>query len=126
MSIATDLIFENGTYTLLRYTPQGSDRIDPASTAAAPSLMSIKHEVLGRNGDAVDRHLVKMTKTVIDAQGVPRVVTFNLTVLVPRSASITAVHTHALATNMAEVLIGAGSIEQPSYTLFDQLLLGLS
>jgi hypothetical protein len=94
MSFTSDLVLDDAsgddvTYRLTSTDAQGSKRIDIATTLAAPAFLAIRHSAAGKGADTVDRHLVQFTRTLADSNGVPRTLTVNLTVAVPRNAVIT-------------------------------------
>jgi len=94
MNFTTDIILDDAdgtdvTYGRVGSLQNGSKWIDKATTLTAPGLMNILHNVTGKGADAVDRHLVQMTRTLADAAGVPRTLTLNFTLAVPRSAVMT-------------------------------------
>lgn len=73
---------------ILNGANDGSKRIDTASTLSEPGVLQIKHSVSGSGPNAIDRHLVQLSRTKISA-GVPRTLTVNFTVAVPRDVAIT-------------------------------------
>lgn len=66
----------------------GTVRLHSASTLAEPHRLIIKHSVSGKGTQAVDRHLVQITRTKVNASGVLVTSTINLTFNVPRDPAI--------------------------------------
>lgn len=94
MNFASDIVLDDAdgtdiTYRKISSLPAGSKWIDIATTLTAPGFMEILHAVQGKGAEAVDRHLLRFTRTLADAAGVPRTLTLNFTLAVPRSAIIT-------------------------------------
>jgi hypothetical protein len=75
-------------FNLQAYLPDGARRIDIASTPSEPKTLEIRHSVSGKDGNAVDRHLVSAVKTKLDSAGIPRKGIVNLTMTVPRTTAI--------------------------------------
>lgn len=94
MNLAADLVLDDadGTDITFRRTaslPSGSDWIDIATTLSEPGRMKLNHSTQGKGADAVDRHLVQFTRVKLDATGIPRTLTLNFTLAVPRASVIT-------------------------------------
>lgn len=86
-----DLAGADRTFKLIVQDGSGTVRIDTATTAAEPCKMSIKHNVQGSGPSAVDRHLVQIARTALNATTGKAVTSIvNLTVSVPRDTAITA------------------------------------
>lgn len=75
-------------YNLQSYLPDGSRRIDIASTPTEPRLLEIKHTQSGTGPNVVDRHLVSASLTKLDGAGAKRKGIVNLTFTQPQSTSI--------------------------------------
>jgi len=67
----------------------GSVRINDATTLLEPELLTIRHQTVGGAASLVDRHLVQLSQTQIDDNGVARTAQVNLTIAVPRSPDFT-------------------------------------
>lgn len=94
MAFTSDIVLDDAsgddvTYRLTSSDANGTKRIDIATTLAAPSFLAIRHSQAGKGADTVDRHLVQFTRTLVDSNGLPRTLTVNLTIAVPRNAVIT-------------------------------------
>lgn len=87
--VLDDVSGDDVTYRLVSRDGNGSRRIDIATNLAQPAHLAIRHSVNGSGASAIDRHLVQFTRTLNDAAGIPRTLTVNLTVAVPRNAIIT-------------------------------------
>lgn len=62
---------------------QRVQRIRNDTTSATPCLLVIDHSTQGKGADATNRHLMQVTHTVNDLNGIPRTVIVNLTVTIP-------------------------------------------
>lgn len=102
----------------------GSRRIDTATTAAAPAILAVKHSASGKGVDTIDRHLVSFTRTVADSNGVPRTLTVNFTVAVPRNAAITSQMIYDQVSNMVDFIMSGGFTTMASTANIDALLRG--
>lgn len=94
MAFTSDIVLDDAsgddvTYRLTSSDANGTKRIDIATTLAAPAFLAIRHSQAGKGADTVDRHLVQFTRTLVDSNGLPRTLTVNLTIAVPRNAVIT-------------------------------------
>lgn len=109
MNFTTDIVLDDAdgtdiTFKRVGSLQNGSRWIDSATTLTAPAFLEILHNVTGKASDAVDRHLVRMTRTLADAAGVPRTLTANFTLAVPRSAIITSQIVYDLVANLLDFL----------------------
>lgn len=95
-------------YNMLFQGPAETRRIDVASTAAEPGYLVIKHSASGKNGDAIDRHLVQFSRTKLSSTGVPRVCTANFTLSIPRDTVITATIVEDLVANLVDLISDGG------------------
>jgi len=77
------------TFNLLYKDINGTKRIDVAGTLTEPGPNVIKHTTSGQGVNIVDRHLIQFSKTLLDALGVPRTATVNMTIALPRSVVLT-------------------------------------
>lgn len=94
MNFTADIVLDDAdgtdvTFKRVGSLQNGSRWIDAATTLTAPAFMEILHNSTGKGSDIIDRHLVRFTRTLADAAGVPRTLTGNYTLAVPRSAIIT-------------------------------------
>lgn len=94
MALANDLTLDDVSgddvvYRLQSQDKDGSRRIDVATTLQAPGVLSIKHSLTGKGSQAIDRHLVQISRTVMTALGVPASVVVNFTLAVPRTVEVT-------------------------------------
>lgn len=109
MNFTADIVLDDAdgtdvTYRRIGSLQNGSKWIDTATTLTAPCLMEILHNVTGKGADAVDRHLVRFARTIADAAGVPRTLTINFTLAVPRSAVMTAQVVYDQVANLLDFL----------------------
>lgn len=92
------------TYSLiLNGSGDGSKRIDIASTLSEPGILQIKHSVAGAGPNAIDRHLVQISRTLVSA-GVPRTLVVNFTIAAPRDVVITNQLVFDTVSNMVDFL----------------------
>jgi hypothetical protein len=75
-------------FNLQAYLPDGARRIDITSTPSEPKTLEIRHSTSGKDGNAVDRHLISASLTKLDSAGIPRKGIVNLTFTLPRSTAI--------------------------------------
>jgi len=132
MSFTDPLSLENGfnaanTYTRTSQDASGSKWLDTASTAAEPRTLEIRHQVVGKGKDAVDRHLLKISTTKLDTEQVPHLVTVNVTISLPRNTVVTSTNVINNVANMMD-LLSAGQlaplITALTTTNIDKLLRG--
>lgn len=71
-------------YVLVGQNAQDSKRVRTDSLLGLPQTLAVKHSASGGRGQEVDRHLVQVTNTVKDGNGIARIATVNMTVTVPR------------------------------------------
>lgn len=106
---------------------RGSAFIDSASSATEPRGLVIRHQVSGKNADAVDRHLVQAYYTKLDPETIPRTGIINVTLAVPRSSIITPTIMYNLMSNLIDLLTAqqwAGLQAGMTTTWMDKLLRG--
>jgi hypothetical protein len=96
------------TYNLISQDGTGTIRHDIASTVSEPRRLSIKHTVQGAGADAIDRHLVSSTHTLLSATGKPRTCIVNTTIAVPRDTVITDTVVNDLVANQIDLLSDGG------------------
>lgn len=96
MSLASNIVLNDGqttpvahTFSATKVAPDGTERIDTATTIVEPSLFVIKHSPSGKGATVSDRHLCQLSLTKKDALGVSQTLVTNLTVAVPRNVVIT-------------------------------------
>jgi hypothetical protein len=112
-------------YRLFRSDNVGTQRIDVATTLAAPALMSIKHSTAGKGSAAVDRHLVQFSRTILDGTtGLPYTLVCNFTLQVPRAAVITSQIVYDQVCNLADFLTDGAIASVAATTNIDALLRG--
>lgn len=92
--LPNDLILDNAdgsdvTYRLFKPELNGSQRIDMTTNQSAPAIMAVRHSVQGKGNLAIDRHLVQISRTIVDTSSVPHTLVCNFTVAVPRNAVVT-------------------------------------
>lgn len=106
---ASDLVLDDAdgtdvTYRLRSQDATGSVRIDTATDLRAPGLLTIRHSVTGKGSDAIDRHLVSLTRNIVDATGKLNVLTVNFTLAVPRNSAVTNQIVYDAVANMLDFL----------------------
>ena len=111
-------------YKLIRSSANGTTRIDVATNLSAPALMDIKHETRGKGADQVDRHLVSLSRSIVDSTGVLRTATVNFTVAVPRSAAVTSTIVKNLISNMIDFMADGSIASLATTANIDALLRG--
>lgn len=131
MAFTSDLVLDDVsgddvTYRLTSTDAGGSKRIDIATTLQEPAFLSIRHSLTGKGADAVDRHLVQFTRTKTDANGIPRTLTVNFTMAVPRSSVITAALVADQVQNLLDLLSSGALTTLASTANIDSLLRGES
>jgi len=112
-------------YVLIKTNGDGTSRIDGATTLALPGFLNIKHSSTGNNGNAVDRHLVQIIRSV-DATPLPVQVVCNFTIAVPRNTAVTANHVVDAVSNLLDFLMSGGFTTMAATTNIDALLRGES
>lgn len=91
MSLPSTIALKNAAAVAGNFIKIKSDNVNAyytfeGATVGQPNLMQISHQMPApTNVDAIDRHLVKRSLTVLDSAGKPRTLTVNLTLAVPRS-----------------------------------------
>jgi hypothetical protein len=124
--VLDDVSGDDVTYRITGRDSGGSKRIDIATTLSAPAFLSVRHSSTGKGADTVDRHLVQFTRTLVDANGVPRTLTVNFTVAVPRSAVMTNTVVADQIMNLLDLLASGGLSTLASTANIDALLRGES
>lgn len=112
-------------YRLINQDGSGSRRIDIATNASLPKLLTIRHSTQGKGVDAVDRHLVSLTQTVAGSLA-PRTITVNFTVAVPRDTVVTSAMVKDLVTNLVDFLADGTIATLATMTNVDAILRGES
>lgn len=131
MAFTSDLTLDDASgddvvYRLVSQDSQGTRRIDVATTLSAPAYLAIRHSLAGKGADAVDRHLVQFTRTLVDSNGVPRTLTVNLTVAVPRNAVITSQIVKDQIMNLLDLMSDGALTTLATSANIDSLLRGES
>lgn len=91
MSLPSTIALKNAAAVAGNFIKIKSDNVNAyytfeSASVGQPNLMQISHQMPApTNVDAIDRHLVKRSLTVLDSAGKPRTLTVNLTLAVPRS-----------------------------------------
>jgi len=111
-------------YRLFRSDSTGTQRIDVATTLAEPSLLVIKHSTSGKGAAAIDRHLVQLSKTVQDTNGLSVSLVCNFTLQVPRNAVVTSQMVYDQVCNLADFLVDGQLTSVTTTTNLDALLRG--
>lgn len=124
--VLDDVSGDDVTYRLVSRDGSGSKRIDIATDLSQPAHCSIRHSVAGSGANAVDRHLVQFTRTLNDSAGVPRTLTVNLTVAVPRNAIITVAIVKDQICNLLDLLSDGAVASLASSNNISSLLRGES
>lgn len=91
------------TFRLVSQGPDGTKRIDIASTLALPATLVIKHSVTGKPPLLVDRHLIQLNKTVSASVGVATL-NVNFTLTVPRDVAVTPTVIYDMITHLLDLL----------------------
>lgn len=91
MSFPDSLALKNAvaatvTFQRLTSNEQKNNYIDVASALSTPRTFSISHQMTTAQ-KGVDRHLIKVTKTALDAASQPCTATLNVTLNVPRTGT---------------------------------------
>lgn len=128
--LANDLTLDkaDGTdvvYRLTQNMPDGTRRIDIASTLALPATLVIKHSTTGKAPNVVDRHLVQLNKTLATATG-SVTLNANFTLTIPRDAVVTNLEVHNVIANMLDFLLDATLSTDTTFVNVDALLRGES
>jgi len=124
--VLDDVSGDDVTYRLVTRDGNGSRRIDIATDLTQPAHLSIRHSVAGAGANAVDRHLVQFTRTINDSTGIPRTLTVNLTMAVPRNAVITAALVKDQLANLVDLLSDGAVTSLASTNNISSLLRGES
>jgi hypothetical protein len=98
----------NDSFTLLGADMIGSTRIDTSSTLSAPRKLVIKHSVSGTGANVIDRHLVQVSDSAVNATGVLKTAVVNMTLAVPRDSVITQIMIDDAVANIIS-LMSAGA-----------------
>lgn len=73
----------------LRSSGAVTEYVDATSSPAAPRLARISHSMKPVGSRGSDRHTTLFQSVVLDADGIPQIVSDTRTVTVPRSAAVT-------------------------------------
>jgi hypothetical protein len=93
MAAETIILSEYDNTTDVVFTKQSqnglnTDWIDTASAPSAPQRLSIKHDLKPMGSLASDRHTIVASRTVLDSAGKPFTVSASLSMVVPRTSSL--------------------------------------
>jgi len=98
MAIASAVSINDGlatpvsrTFEIVKTLPNGNDRILNGSSVLAPTILQIRHNGYPAKGSKVayDRRSVACLTTFMDSLGVPQVVSFSGSLIVPRASTLT-------------------------------------
>jgi len=95
-------------YILISQDSGGSIRRHSIDSLAEPGFLNIKHSVSGAGADAVDRHLVQFTRTLLSTSGKARTGIVNLTINFPRDAVVTQQIMIDLVANLVDLVSDGG------------------
>lgn len=112
-------------YALISQDGTGTRRIDTASNLAFPGTLSIKHSVNGTGAQAVDRHLVQLSR-VVEATSGPKTLVCNFTISVPRDTAVTNQLVFDAVANIIDFLVDGGLATPMGATNLTALLRGES
>lgn len=90
MSLPTPIALKNAAAVAGNFIKLKSDGVNAyytfeGATVGQPNVLQFSHQMPApTNVEAIDRHLVKRSLTVLDSNGKPRTLTVNLTIAVPR------------------------------------------
>lgn len=110
-------------FTLVSQDGTGTRRLDVASNLAFPGLLVIKHSVNGSGANAVDRHLVQVSRTV-DATSGPKTAVVNFTLSIPRDTAITNQIVLDMVANLVDFVVDGGLATPLAGTNIASLLRG--
>lgn len=122
--VVDDASGDDVSYALINQDSSGSRRLDVASSLALPNLLSIKHSVTGKGSQAVDRHLVQISRTVASTIS-PVSLVANFTLAVPRDTAVTSSIIHDTVANLLDFLMN-GDLATLTTTNIDALIRGES
>lgn len=120
-----DMSGDDIAYVLTKTAADGTTRIDDQTTLSLPGLLNIKHSTSGNNGQAVDRHLVQISRSV-SATPANVAVVANFTLAVPRNVAVTNQIIYDVVSNILDFLMSGGLTTLASTTNIDALLRGES
>jgi len=129
MSLAESIVLDDQsgddvTYKKTRSDSSGSSYIDTSTTLTEPAQLVFKHSVNGKGSEAVDRHLVQFSRTKLNTAGVPRTLTCNFTIAVPRDVVITSTIVKDQIANLVDFLADGAITSIAAMTNVDALLRG--
>lgn len=96
------------TYSLQSILDGKTIRADAVRGPALPRTMTMGHSTVKRGSDTVDRHLVRLDRTELNALGVPQNASVQLVIELPRTGP-TATHLQDMVTQMKNHLT-AGNV----------------
>lgn len=112
------------TYKRTRSDATGSTYIDVGTSLTAPGSLSIRHSTNGKGSDATDRHLVQFQRTILTPAGVPRILTVNCTIAVPRDPAVTGQIVKDQVCNLVDFLSDGATVSLATMANVDSLLRG--
>ena len=95
------------TYSLRSVTDGKAIRANPSAPLNAPETLTINHQKSSRGGIPLDRHLVRLDLTKINASGAPVVASVYVTIEVPEDTVITAAMIKDMRTQMQNFWVDA-------------------
>lgn len=113
------------TFRLVSSSPDGSRRLDVASTLALPGTLTIKHSTSGKSPLIIDRHLIQLSRTVAASLGTATC-NVNLTITVPRDTVITNTVVYDVLSNLVDFLMDGTSTGLAVNANIDSILRGES
>jgi hypothetical protein len=99
-------------YSLTSIQDGSTVRANALAPVNAPETMQVKHQLSSRGGVPLDRHLVRLDLTKINALGAPVVASVYVTLEVPRDSAITIAMIKDMRTQMVNFLTTAGVPEK--------------
>lgn len=110
MAYASTIVLKNAAAANVTYVRLTSDTskvsyADQAGSLAQPALLVIGHQ-MSSSPSGVDRHLVKLTKTMLDANNSPKTFVLNCSLSVPRTG-VTRTEVNDAIAGLKEFLVTA-------------------
>lgn len=79
----------NVVYSLRSANGNSAEYVDATSSPSAPRLAKISHALKPIGSRGSDRHSILFQTVVLDAEGLPHIVSTSVTITVPRAAVVT-------------------------------------
>lgn len=131
MSITSPLTTDDASgaaKTVVRLSQNGSESrwIDPSTNLTEPVTLVIRHEVVGKGANIVDRHNLRFGQVEVDSAGTPRELTVNFTIGVPRSSAFSTADVQHLVMRMVNAITDQSQTGgYANWTTLGDLLIGL-